>query len=182
MKKQVKKNWPQKYDWDALRLEFLISPIADISEWWRHKRGTTEAPQNGNFKKQTKWWIEDKKKLREEISKEAVEQIKREGVKIYKPNMRELSDAHQKIFTLIQATINGMMSDLDSEEGFFVNIKTLKSLREMIKIEKGEPTKYEKTDQILNHSFTSIEILDAEWEETSTKTDKKTKRTPKSIQ
>ena len=122
------------------------------------------------------------KKLREEISKEALEQIKKEWVEVYKPDMRELSEAHKKIFTLIQATINGMMSELDSDEGFFVNIKTLKSLREMIKIEKWEPTKYEKTDQILNHSFTSIEILDAEWEEASTKTDKKTKRTPKSIQ
>lgn len=182
MEKYPKRNWAKKYDWAALKLEFLVSPIADISERWRHKRGTAEAPQNGNFKKQTKWWLEDKKKLREEISKEALEQIKKEWVEVYKPDMSELSEAHKKIFTLIQATINGMMGELDSEEGFFVNIKTLKALREMIKIEKGEPTKYEKTDQILNHSFTSIEILDAEWEETSTKTDKKTKRTPKSIQ
>lgn len=34
----------------------------------------------------------------------------------------------------------------------------------------------------MEYSFTSIEILDAEWEETSTKTDKKTKRAPKSLQ
>ena len=78
MKKYPKKVWPKKYDWEALRLEFLVSPIADISERWRHKRGTAEVPQNGNFKKQTKWWLEDKKKLREEISKEALEQIKKE--------------------------------------------------------------------------------------------------------
>lgn len=152
-KKQVKKNWPKKYDWEALRLEFLVSPIADISEWWRHKRGTIEAPQNGNFKKQTKWWLEDKKKLREEISKEALEQIKKEWVEVYKPDMSELSEAHKKIFTLIQATINGMMGELDSEEGFFVNIKTLKALREMIKIEKWEPTKYVKQDGETKVSF-----------------------------
>lgn len=152
-KKQVKKNWPKKYDWEALRLEFLVSPIADISEWWRHKRGTTEAPQNGNFKKQTKWWLEEKKKLREEISKEALEQIKKEWVEVYKPDMSELSEAHKKIFTLIQATINGMMGELDSEEGFFVNIKTLKALREMIKIEKWEPTKYVKQDGETKVSF-----------------------------
>ncbi len=181
-KKQVKKNGPKKYDWEALRLEFLVSPMMNISEWRRRKRGGIEVPKNWNFQKQTKWRVEEKKKLREEISKEALEQIKKEWVEVYKPDMRELSEAHKKIFTLIQATINGMMSELDSDEGFFVNIKTLKSLREMIKIEKWEPTKYEKTDQILNHSFTSIEILDAEWEEASTKTDKKTKRTPKSIQ
>ncbi len=152
-KKQVKKNWPKKYDWEALRLEFLVSPITDISERWRHKRGTTEAPQNGNFKKQTKWWLEDKKKLREEISKEALEQIKKEWVEVYKPDMSELSEAHKKIFTLIQATINGMMSELDSEEGFFVNIKTLKALREMIKIEKWEPTKYVQQDATAQISF-----------------------------
>ena len=152
-KKQVKKNWPKKYDWEALRLEFLVCPIADISEWWRHKRGTTEAPQNGNFKKQTKWWLEEKKKLREEISKEALEQIKKEWVEVYKPDMSELSEAHKKIFTLIQATINGMMRELDSEEGFFVNIKTLKALREMIKIEKWEPTKYVKQDGETKVSF-----------------------------
>lgn len=152
-KKQVKKNWPKKYDWEALRLEFLVSPIADISEWWRHKRGTTEAPQNGNFKKQTKWWLEDKKKLREEISKEALEQIKKEWVEVYKPDIKELSEAHQKIFSLIQATINGMMSELGSDKGFFVDMKTLKALREMIKIEKWEPTKYVKQDGETKVSF-----------------------------
>ena len=148
-----KKSWLKKYDWAALKLEFLVSPIADISERWRHKRGTAEAPQNGNFKKQTKWWLEDKKKLREEISKEALEQIKKEWVEVYKPYMRELSEAHKKIFTLIQATINGMMGELDSEEGFFVNIKTLKALREMIKIEKWEPTKYVQQDATAQISF-----------------------------
>lgn len=148
-----KKNWAKKYDWAALKLEFLVSPIADISERWRHKRGTAEAPQNGNFKKQTKWWLEDKKKLREEISKEALEQIKKEWVEVYKPDMSELSEAHKKIFTLIQATINGMMGELDSEEGFFVNIKTLKALREMIKIEKWEPTKYVQQDATAQISF-----------------------------
>ena len=152
-KKQVKKNWPKKYDWEALRLEFLVSPIADISERRRHKRGTTEAPQNGNFKKQTKWWLEDKKKLREEISKEALEQIKKEWIAVYKPDMSELSEAHKKIFTLIQATINGMMSELGSDKGFFVDMKTLKALREMIKIEKWEPTKYVKQDGETKVSF-----------------------------
>ena len=152
-KKQVKKNWPKKYDWEALRLEFLVSPIADISERRRHKRGTTEAPQNGNFKKQTKWWLEEKKKLREEITKEALEQIKKEWVEVYKRDIKELSEAHQKIFSLIQATINGMMGELDSEEGFFVNMKTLKALREMIKIEKWEPTKYVKQDGETKVSF-----------------------------
>ena len=152
-KQKSKKNWAKKYDWAALKLEFLVSPIADISERWRHKRGTVEVPQNGNFKKQTKWWLEDKKKLREEISKEALEQIKKEWVEVYKPDMSELSEAHKKIFTLIQATINGMMGELDSEEGFFVNIKTLKALREMIKIEKWEPTKYVQQDATAQISF-----------------------------
>ena len=152
-KQKSKKNWVKKYDWAALKLEFLVSPIVDISERWRHKRGTAEAPQNGNFKKQTKWWLEDKKKLREEISKEALEQIKKEWVEVSKPDMSELSEAHKKIFTLIQATINGMMGELDSEEGFFVNIKTLKALREMIKIEKWEPTKYVQQDATAQISF-----------------------------
>lgn len=151
--KQTKKVWPKKYDWNALKLEYLTSPIINLSERWRHQRGTTEAPQNGNFKKQTKWWLEEKKKLREEISKEALEQIKKEWVEVYKPDMSELSEAHKKIFTLIQATINGMMGELDSEEGFFVNIKTLKALREMIKIEKWEPTKYVKQDGETKVSF-----------------------------
>ena len=57
-------------------------------------------------------------------------------MEVYKRDIKELSEAHQKIFSLIQATINGMMGELDSEEGFFVNMKTLKALREMIKIEK----------------------------------------------
>lgn len=183
MKKQLKKNWPKKYDWEALRLEFLVSPIADISEWWRHKRGTIEAPQNGNFKKQTKWWLENKKQLREEVTKQAMEELKKEMVEAYKPSAKELSEVHQAIFTLIKAKIRLMQwGDIPWAKITNVDVRDLKALWEMVKIEKWEPTKYEKTDQILNHSFTSIEILDAEWEETSTKTDKKTKRAPKSLQ
>ena len=145
-KKQVKKNWPKKYDWEALRLEFLVSPIAEVAERWRQKWGDSEVPKNWNFQKQTKGRAEEKKQLREEVTKQAMEELKKEMVEAYKPSSEELSEAHKKIFTLIQATINSMMERLENGEVSLDNIKTIKSLREIIKIEKWEPTKYVQQD------------------------------------
>lgn len=145
--KKTKKVWPQKYDWKALKLEYLISPIADISERWRNKRGTNEAPKNGNFKKQTKGWTEDKKKLREEVAKEAMEELKKEMIEAYKPSMEELSEAHQALFTLIRAKIRLMQwGDIPWAKITDVDVRDLKALWEMVKIEKWEPTKYVQQD------------------------------------
>lgn len=145
--KKTKKVWPKKYDWEALRLEFLVSPIADISERWRNKRGTEKAPWNGNFKKKTKGRAEDKKKLREEVAKEAMEELKKEMVEAYKPSAKELSEVHQAIFTLIKAKIRLMQwGDIPWAKITNVDVRDLKALWEMVKIEKGEPTKYVQQD------------------------------------
>ena len=145
--KKTKKAWSQKYDWNALKLEYLISPITDISEWRRNKRGTKKAPWNGNFKKQTKGRAEDKKKLREEVAKEAMEELKKEMIEAYKPSMEELSEAHQALFTLIRAKIRLMQWwDIPWAKITNVDVRDLKALWEMVKIEKGEPTKYVQQD------------------------------------
>ena len=146
-KKQVKKNWPKKYDWEALRLEFLVSPIAEVAERWRQKWGDSEVPKNWNFQKQTKGRAEDKKKFRENIAKEAMEELKKEMIEAYKPSMEELSEAHQALFTLIRAKIRLMQwGDISWTKITNVDVRDLKALWEMVKIEKGEPTKYVQQD------------------------------------
>lgn len=145
--KQTKKVWPKKYDWNTLKLEYLTSPIINLSERWRHQRGTTEAPKNWNFKKQTKGREEEKKRFREQIAMEAIEELKKEMVAIYKPDAKELSEAHQALFTLIRAKIRFMQwGDIPWAKITNVDVRDLKALWEMVKIEKWEPTKYVQQD------------------------------------
>lgn len=146
-KKTDSKKQKISYNREALRLEFLVSPINDLSERWRHKWGTNEAPQNGNFKKHTKGWVEEKKQLREEVVKEAMEELKKEMVEAYKPTTQELSEAHQALFTLIRAKIRLMQwGDIPWAKITDVDVRDLKALWEMVKIEKWEPTRYIQQD------------------------------------
>lgn len=105
--------------------------------------------------------MEEKKKRKEEMINQARIEAQQEWVEIYKPSMELLSQLHADIMFLVREKLARMKQSKTTPQA-----GELAKLWEMIKIEKGEPTKYEKSDQTHSHSFTSIDINDLSIQET----------------
>lgn len=63
----------KRNNWIKLKDEYLTSDFASVNDFLRSKKIDEK---NGNVKRQTKGWSEEKKKLDEEISKEVKEKTK----------------------------------------------------------------------------------------------------------
>lgn len=150
-----KKNSNKRYDWNKLKKEFLSSKFQSVQEWRKARKGQEKGKLDWNFNKQTKGRAEEKAKLKAKALNEAKEEIKKEMKELYKPSLEELSGMHKTVIQLIYAKLEKML-----EEGG--SMQDLAKIWEILKVEKWEPTKYEKSDQTLNHSFTWIEIWDVE--------------------
>lgn len=156
-----KKNSSKRYDWNKLKKEFLSSKFQTVQEWRKARKGQEKGKLDWNFNKQTKGRAEEKAKLKAKALNEAKEEIKKEMKELYKPSLEELAEMHQIVMQLIYAKLEKMLEEWGS-------MQDLAKIWEILKIEKGEPTKYEKSDQTLNHSFTWIEIGDVAQENTTT--------------
>lgn len=159
-KKPTKKPTKTTYNWDKLKIQFLTSKYKTVAEWWRNTQGTEEVPENWNFKKQTKWWSEEKA----EIWKQAIEESKEEVKKSYVPDIEDLNNLHKDAIGLIKLTLHKMkggkakitLEDWNTREISDVDIGDLEKIWKIIKVEKNEPIKF--TENNTNHSFTWISI------------------------
>lgn len=151
-----KKNSSKRYDWNKLKKEFLSSKFQSVQEWRKARDKQWKGKLDWNFNKQTKGRAQEKAKLKSKALKEAKEEIKKEMKELYKPSLEELAGMHKTVIQLIYVKLEKMM------EKWKWNVQDLAKIWEILKVEKGEPTKYEKSDQTLNHSFTWIEIWDVE--------------------
>lgn len=143
---KTKKTTKKSYNWDKLKAQFLISKYKNVSERRRNIQGTEEVPENWNFKKQTKWWAEEKA----EIRKQAIQETKEEIKESYKPDIEELNSLHKDAIWLIKLTLHKMkggkakitLEDWNTREISDVDIGDLEKIWKIIKVEKNEPIKF----------------------------------------
>lgn len=150
-KKADEKVRSTRYDRNKLKQQFFSSKFQTVQEWRKDKQGTKKGQRNGNFHRKTKGRAEEKKKLKSKALEEAKQEIKEELKAFYKPSTQELAKMHQQVIQLISSKLEKMLIEGGS-------MQDLAKIWEILKIEKGEPTKVEKSDQTLTHAFNSIQV------------------------
>jgi len=140
-------NPTDKYDWDALKLEFMASEVPSVKEFIRHRLGTG-LEESGNVKRQTFGWAEEKKaekqRIVDEAQKELFEKLKvpLEDVLANKKVLFELD----REFLRIATKIAFKPKDLTDEEKDFYKIyyQRAKDIWTRVQVELGQPTNIEK--------------------------------------
>lgn len=144
----------RKYDRNAIYLEYLTSD-EDSIDWFLKASGVVKPNWKGGFiingwhRAATAWRQQKKYEFKERAMQKAVKQLEKEmGEKVYKPTIKELSDMHKKLLMTTKVALNQMtVVDKNTKEikinPLYSKIsKEIKDLREIVKVEKKEPTKY----------------------------------------
>lgn len=146
-----KNDWKKKYDWHQARINYLASPIYEVSDFVKQELGLS---MSGNTTLKTTGWQREKDAMKAEAVERAKEQLIKEQVKLYKPSIEELNKMHKGVIQLMQLSLQYL-----NEQCIKIDPKTWKPtlvrmpdtndttrLWKMIKAEKLEPESVTNTN------------------------------------
>lgn len=153
MENQFKRTGLKKYDWNKIKLEYLASPINEISVFIKQHLGI-EIVKSWNAAHKTTGWQREKDAMRLEAMKIAKENLLKEQVKMYEPSIEELNKMHKGTIQLIQLSLqylNEQCINIDPITGRPVLVRMPDTndttrLWKMVKAEKKEPESFTWND------------------------------------
>lgn len=93
-----------RYDWNALKLKFFASRHESIRGFLEEEMGMKE---NGNTRKMTLGWSEEREDFRRDIYEQAKEKLSEElSEAIYKPSIVELGEMHKEIIDILKLSLS----------------------------------------------------------------------------
>lgn len=140
-------NPTDKYDWNALKLEFMVSEVPSVKEFIRHRLGTG-LEESGNVKRQTKGWAEE----REMEVKRVADEAQRQLLEKYRISLEDILASKKVLFELdreflrVAGKLAFKPSEVSKEEqGFFKAYwQRSKDIWTRLQIELGQPINIEK--------------------------------------
>lgn len=85
----------QKYDWISLKQEFFESDFLEVAPFMVQKFDRNIA-ENWNNARKIKWWADEKREIKENMRKEAMENFKNNLSKKWEETLDKLEEAHIK--------------------------------------------------------------------------------------
>lgn len=131
-----------KFDYHALKLEYFASEIDEV-KWFRLDKGLN---YNTRVATMTKWRWEEKQKRKDWIIEKALAKRQKQLAKGLEISFDELLQAKRDIVDLLKAKLEEYFNDVDENWKSKINVKDLKTLREMTKTELWEPTTIQKNE------------------------------------
>ena len=123
-----------KYDWPALKLEFFESDFDDVYSFIK-TRLNQETDKNTQIKNRTKGRAKEKAERKEKVLEKALAKKQNELAKKVEISVDELLQAKRDIVDLLKVKLEEYFNDLDENGKSKINVKDLKTLREMTKTE-----------------------------------------------
>lgn len=128
-KAEDKKGRQLKYDWAAIRKEYMHSEYKTVNDFMRAVHGV-DTQTNAYIARRTRGWAKDKRELFNKGMEASQQEIAQEGV----INHTQLQLLKQNILILAAKKLKQLNT---AEE---INSRDLRTIYDMIKIELGEPT------------------------------------------
>lgn len=116
----------KKYDWSALKGEFIISKYLDVAVWARNTTSTLPVLSGANFKTHTKGWRLEKLRFLREKGELTIQ-------KVLELEAEANAAALVNILKLIQTKVSG--------ESDLLNVNEIYTLWKMLRVENGLPMK-----------------------------------------
>lgn len=151
-----------RYDWIALKLKFFASPQESIRGFLEEEMGMKE---NGNTRKRTIGWAEEREDFRQAIYEQAKEKLSKDlSENIYKPSIVELWEMHKEILEMLKLSLshirNSSISVLDGKEIITQPLDTQELTRiwKIIRIESRQAK--ESAEEIRRYIPTMEDLID----------------------
>lgn len=93
--KKIKSKNKTKYDWIAMKQEYFESDFIDVAPFLKNNYSINTG-DNGNALEKSKWWWDEKKKIQEELQREAMKTFKSNMKKKWDDVFDKLEQAHVK--------------------------------------------------------------------------------------
>ena len=147
--------WVQKYDYSALKLEFFESDYDEVSAFLTNKWLTSKINRTD-----TAWWSKDKKERKEKIVEKALQRKQDELAKKLQIPMERLLESKKASIQLVRKKLQAIV-ERSTKDWDIIDLKDVKTIREMSKTELWEPTTVSKNDNT-NTNKDSISFEDKE--------------------
>lgn len=148
--------WVQKYDYSALKLEFFQSEYDEVKSFLSDKWVT----YNTKWTENTKGWSKEKKAWKEKIVEKALEKKQNELAKKLEIPMEWMLETKKATIQLIRRKLNAI-NEKTKDDWNSIDIKDVKTIREISKVELWEPTSVSKNDNT-NSNKTALSLEDKE--------------------
>ena len=147
--------WVQKYDYSALKLEFFQSDYDEVSAFLTNKWLTSKINRTD-----TAGRSKDKKERKEKIVEKALERKQNELAKKLEIPMERLLESKKASIQLVRKKLQAIV-EKSKKDWDVIDLKDIKTIREMSKTELWEPTTVSKNDNT-NTNKDSISFEDKE--------------------
>lgn len=148
--------WVQKYDYSALKLEFFQSDYDEVKSFITGKW----LVYNSWRQEKTAGRTKDKKAWKEKIVEKALQRKQDELAKKLQIPMERLLESKKASIQLVRKKLQAIV-ERSKEDWDIIDLKDVKTIREMSKTELWEPTTVSKNDNI-NTNKDSISFEDKE--------------------
>lgn len=127
-----------KYDWEALKQEYILSEIQTVSAFFRQKWGSKKGLNNSNFLLHTKGWPEAKAQFKKDITDAVINEAVKDRAAI-------ISEAEDNALTIVSGQLKALVK-IERLSKHDIHPKALKPLWEMARTEAGKPTHITKQE------------------------------------
>lgn len=134
-----------KYDRPAIKLEFFESDFEEVQPFFLQIYNKDTA-KNKQIAVATKGRAKEKQEWKEKIVEKALAKRQSQLAKKMEISVDELLQAKRDIVDLLKVKLEEYFNDLDENGKSKINVKDLKTLREMTKTELWEPTTIQKNE------------------------------------
>lgn len=148
--------WVQKYDYSKLKLEFFQSDFDEVKSFLSDKW----VNYNTKWSTNTRWRTKEKKEWKEKITKKVLLKKQNELAKKLDIPMEWLLETKKATIQLIMKKLKAIW-DKSKEDWDIIDVKDVKTIREMSKVELWEPINVSKNDNT-NINKDSISLEDKE--------------------
>lgn len=144
----------QKYDYQALKLEFFKSDFdelkAFLSEKWVNYT-------SWGIAKMTRWWTKEKQEWKEKILQKALEENAKKQAKSLQVPLEELMKWKKAILQLLLVQVSKYVKLSQKWEDFDIDTNDVDRILKIFKTELWEPTKITKNE---NTNFNNEELTE----------------------
>lgn len=102
----------QKYNFDKIKLEYFLSSIKEVKEFFQCKYNT----YTSHIKLKTKWWSIEKQKMITSVRIEAQKEMEQELKELYKPTIEEISQMHKAVLTAIKWKLYHLAQNITKDD------------------------------------------------------------------
>lgn len=137
----------KKYDYNALKLEYFMSDIPEVSRFFQDKGLTF----NSRVREIVTWRSKEKQKRLDDITAKALERKKNEIAKKLEIPVEDLFKTKKQALEVMKAKLNQYIKQINGNpDEANISMKELEKIRKMTKVELWEPTIVQQNTGTIN--------------------------------